>query len=93
MPSSGQILANSRGHLASYKLPQRILLVDVVRRARNGEADYGWAREHARASLGLDGSIWLTEYSFELFWCSICTGLRHRSLRGAFRVDDPSAAR
>ena len=49
-----EILANSRGLLASYKLPKRILLVDVVRRAPNGKADYGWAKEHARTSLGID---------------------------------------
>ena len=49
-----EILANSRGHLASYKLPKRILLVDVVRRAPNGKADYAWAKEYARTSLGLE---------------------------------------
>jgi acyl-CoA synthetase (AMP-forming)/AMP-acid ligase II len=49
----GSACINSRGQLASYKLPKRILLVDVVRRAPNGKADYAWAREHALASLGL----------------------------------------
>jgi fatty-acyl-CoA synthase len=49
--SEAEILANARGHLSSYKLPKRILLVDVVRRAPNGKADYAWAREHALASL------------------------------------------
>jgi fatty-acyl-CoA synthase len=48
-----EILASSRGQLASYKLPKRILLVDEVRRAPNGKADYAWAREHALAALGL----------------------------------------
>ncbi len=52
--NEAEILASSRGQLASYKLPKRILLVDVVRRAPNGKADYAWAREHARVSLGLD---------------------------------------
>jgi fatty-acyl-CoA synthase len=47
------ILASSRGRLASYKLPKRVLLVDEVRRAPNGKADYGWAREHALTALGL----------------------------------------
>jgi acyl-CoA synthetase (AMP-forming)/AMP-acid ligase II len=51
--SEAEILASSRGHLASYKLPKRVLLVDEVRRAPNGKADYAWAREHARASLDL----------------------------------------
>jgi fatty-acyl-CoA synthase len=51
--SEAEILANARGHLSSYKLPKRILLVDSVRRAPNGKADYAWAREHALGSLGL----------------------------------------
>jgi len=51
--NEAEILASSRGHLASYKLPKRILIVDEVRRAPNGKADYGWAKQHARASLGL----------------------------------------
>ena len=51
--TEAEILANSRGHLSSYKLPKRVLLVDVVRRAPNGKADYAWARKHALASLNL----------------------------------------
>jgi fatty-acyl-CoA synthase len=53
LASEAEILANSRGRLSSYKLPKRILLVDVVRRAPNGKADYAWAKHHALASLGL----------------------------------------
>jgi len=51
--TEAEILASARGHLSSYKLPKRILLVDVVRRSPNGKPDYAWAREHALASLGL----------------------------------------
>jgi fatty-acyl-CoA synthase len=51
--SEAEILASSRGRLASYKLPKRILLVDEVCRAPNGKADYAWAKRHALASLGL----------------------------------------
>ncbi len=51
--TEAEILANSRGQLASYKLPKRVLLVDVVRRAPNGKADYTWAKGHALATLGL----------------------------------------
>jgi fatty-acyl-CoA synthase len=46
-----EILANARGHLSGYKLPKRIVLVDSVRRAPNGKADYAWARECALESL------------------------------------------
>ena len=47
--SADQIVSFLRdeGHLAHYKLPRRIELVDVVRRAPNGKADYPWAREVA----------------------------------------------
>jgi len=48
-----EILANARGRLSSYKLPKRILVVEEVRRAPNGKADYAWAKDHALASLGL----------------------------------------
>jgi fatty-acyl-CoA synthase len=47
-----EILLSGRAHLSSYKLPKRILLVDVVKRAPNGKADYKWAREYAIATLG-----------------------------------------
>jgi fatty-acyl-CoA synthase len=48
-----EIIAAARGRLASYKLPKRVVLVDVVRRAPNGKADYAWAKERARTALGL----------------------------------------
>jgi fatty-acyl-CoA synthase len=53
--SGAEILANARGRLSSYKLPKRILLVDTVRRAPNGKADYAWAKQHALASLDQRG--------------------------------------
>ena len=34
-------------HVARYKLPKRVIIVDTVRRAPNGKADYPWAREVA----------------------------------------------
>ncbi|HZT65737.1 MAG TPA: AMP-binding protein [Acidimicrobiales bacterium] len=33
------------GRLAGYKCPRRFVIVDAVRRAPNGKADYPWARE------------------------------------------------
>jgi acyl-CoA synthetase (AMP-forming)/AMP-acid ligase II len=44
------ILEFLRDELASYKLPRRIILVDVVQRAANGKADYPWARSVATAA-------------------------------------------
>ena len=39
-----------RDHLAGYKNPKQIVVVDAVQRAPNGKADYGWAREAAQAA-------------------------------------------
>lgn len=36
-----------RERLSSYKVPRRVVLVDEVRRAPNGKADYPWAKEIA----------------------------------------------
>jgi acyl-CoA synthetase (AMP-forming)/AMP-acid ligase II len=37
----------ARQRIAGYKMPRRIIVVDAVRRAANGKADYAWARETA----------------------------------------------
>jgi fatty-acyl-CoA synthase len=36
--------------IAAYKAPRQIIRVPIVRRAPNGKADYGWAKETARQS-------------------------------------------
>ena len=40
----------SAEHIARYKLPKQVIIVDRVQRAPNGKADYPWAREVAAAS-------------------------------------------
>lgn len=42
----------TRDHVAGYKLPKQVLLLDEIRRAPNGKADYKWARQTAEAQLG-----------------------------------------
>ena len=42
-----------RSHLAGYKIPKNVLLVDTVQRAPNGKADYKWAKATALDRLGL----------------------------------------
>ena len=37
--------------LAAYKVPKQILIVDRVKRAPNGKADYVWAREQVEGAL------------------------------------------
>jgi fatty-acyl-CoA synthase len=41
------LIAFARRRLAGYKIPRRVIVVDSVRRAANGKADYQWARETA----------------------------------------------
>ncbi len=41
-----------REHIAGYKLPKRVLLVDVVKRGANGKADYTWAKQVALEMQG-----------------------------------------
>jgi len=41
------LIDHVRGELAHYKAPRRIVIVDEVRRAPNGKADYAWATDVA----------------------------------------------
>ena len=43
----GDILEVAADRVARYKLPRQVIIVDQVRRAPNGKADYPWAREVA----------------------------------------------
>ena len=42
----------TRSRLAAFKLPKQLVLVDEVRRAANGKADYVWARKTVEEALG-----------------------------------------
>jgi acyl-CoA synthetase (AMP-forming)/AMP-acid ligase II len=46
----------AREHLAGYKAPKSVLLVDHVQRAPNGKADYKWARSQALAAFAAPGA-------------------------------------
>ena len=46
----GDIVEVAGDHVARYKLPKQVILVDRVQRAPNGKADYPWAREVAAAA-------------------------------------------
>jgi fatty-acyl-CoA synthase len=48
--SPDDVITFTADHLAGYKLPRQILLVDQVRRAPNGKADYKWAKSFAEKS-------------------------------------------
>ena len=45
--SEPEILEAASAHVARYKLPKQLIVVDRVQRAPNGKADYPWAREVA----------------------------------------------
>ena len=45
--SESAIVEFLRERIAGYKIPKRVLLVDVVKRAANGKADYKWAKQTA----------------------------------------------
>lgn len=48
----GEVLREfTREHLAAFKVPKQLFVVDRVRRAPNGKADYEWARQAVEDAL------------------------------------------
>jgi 3-oxocholest-4-en-26-oate---CoA ligase len=45
-------LASAAGHLAPYKIPRGLVLVDAIVRSPSGKPDYRWARGQADAAAG-----------------------------------------
>jgi acyl-CoA synthetase (AMP-forming)/AMP-acid ligase II len=43
---------HSRGHLAGYKVPREVVLVDAIERSPSGKPDYRWARAIATRAPG-----------------------------------------
>ncbi len=46
-PDPGALQEHVRGHIAGYKVPRSIWLIDAIRRTVSGKADYAWARQYA----------------------------------------------
>lgn len=46
-PAEGQLIEHVRAHLAGYKAPRRVRVVDTLGRAPNGKVDYGRHRREA----------------------------------------------
>ncbi|MEI8000111.1 MAG: AMP-binding protein [Actinomycetes bacterium] len=46
-PVLDELDRHCRVHLAGYKVPRRLVLVDAIRRTAAGKPDYGWARDRA----------------------------------------------
>jgi len=47
-PTLDGLQAHCRAHLAGYKVPRALHVVEEVRRSPSGKADYEWASEIAR---------------------------------------------
>jgi acyl-CoA synthetase (AMP-forming)/AMP-acid ligase II len=47
-PTLDELQAHARDHLAGYKLPRDLIVVDNVRRTPTGKADLQWAKDLAR---------------------------------------------
>jgi acyl-CoA synthetase (AMP-forming)/AMP-acid ligase II len=47
-PTLNELQAHARAHLAGYKLPRDLIVVDQVQRSPTGKADLRWARELIR---------------------------------------------
>jgi acyl-CoA synthetase (AMP-forming)/AMP-acid ligase II len=51
-PSLDVLQEHCREHLAGYKLPREIVLVDTIERSPSGKPDYRWARTVAAHAPG-----------------------------------------
>jgi fatty-acyl-CoA synthase len=51
--TESDLIEHTKGHLAHYKAPKRILFVETIGRAPNGKVDYKRHTEYAVNSLGL----------------------------------------
>ncbi|MGW7257652.1 acyl-CoA synthetase [Streptomyces sp. NPDC054834] len=49
-PSLADIQVHCRTHLAGYKIPRQLVIMDSIQRSPSGKADYRWAREVAVAA-------------------------------------------
>jgi fatty-acyl-CoA synthase len=50
-PSGEELRTWLRTTISHYKIPTTIVVLDTIRRAPNGKADYGWARRTVLANL------------------------------------------
>jgi acyl-CoA synthetase (AMP-forming)/AMP-acid ligase II len=51
-PALDLLQQHSRGHLAGYKVPREVVLVDAIERSPSGKPDYRWARAIATHAPG-----------------------------------------
>ena len=47
-PTVDELAAHCRDHIAAYKAPKQVFLVDMIVRAPSGKPDYPWAKRYAQ---------------------------------------------
>ena len=50
-PDEAALIAHVKTHIAGYKCPKRVFVVDEVRRGPNGKPDYRWASQVVDSEL------------------------------------------
>jgi fatty-acyl-CoA synthase len=51
-PTLDEVQHHARAHLAGYKVPREVVVVDAIERSPSGKPDYRWAKTTAAAALG-----------------------------------------
>jgi acyl-CoA synthetase (AMP-forming)/AMP-acid ligase II len=51
-PTLDELQKHSRAHLAGYKVPRELVLVDAIGRSPSGKPDYRWARTVSAEAAG-----------------------------------------
>jgi acyl-CoA synthetase (AMP-forming)/AMP-acid ligase II len=54
-PDLADLAAHCKAHMAGYKAPKHLVLVDGIVRSPSGKADYRWARATAEAATATTG--------------------------------------
>jgi len=52
-PTFDELDAHVRRHVAGYKVPRQVLLVDAIVRSPSGKPDYRWGKQTAKERLGV----------------------------------------
>jgi acyl-CoA synthetase (AMP-forming)/AMP-acid ligase II len=52
-PGVEELAGHARGHIAGYKVPRDVVVVDHVVRSPSGKPDYRWAKQTAMHRLGI----------------------------------------
>jgi acyl-CoA synthetase (AMP-forming)/AMP-acid ligase II len=52
-----EIGGHCRTHLAGYKVPRQLTLVEAISRSPSGKPDYPWAQRVARAGAAASGPL------------------------------------